>query len=128
MLFSHFNLFRGICLLFAVSLTVSASPVLNERATLQCSARNIAIIRRTNLDETYFCRWWLSDIRTRSPFLEFSQEQVTKLCKCIVATPSKPKRQAVGSLLEKRATKASCSAEVSIQFTQPWHFCNFYTA
>ncbi|KAI4850107.1 hypothetical protein E4T44_02939 [Aureobasidium sp. EXF-8845] len=128
MLFSHFNLFRGICLLFAVSLTVSASPLLDERANLQCSARNIAIIRRTVLDETYFCRWWLSDIRTRSPFLEFTQVQVTKLCKCVVATPPKPRRQTAGSLLEKRVTQASCSAELSIQFTQPWRFCNFYTA
>lgn len=67
-------------------------------------------------------------IRTRSPFLEFTPEQVTKLCKCVAATPSKPKREATVPLLEKRQTKASCSAEVSIRFTQPWRFCNFYSA
>ncbi|THX71325.1 hypothetical protein D6D05_08290, partial [Aureobasidium pullulans] len=128
MQFSQSRLFRAVCLLFAFALTVSASPVLNKPATLQCSARNIAIVRRTVLDEAYFCKWWLSDIRTRSPFLEFTPEQVTKLCKCVAATPSKPKREATVPLLEKRQTKASCSAEVSIRFTQPWRFCNFYSA
>ncbi|THY81788.1 hypothetical protein D6C95_08976 [Aureobasidium pullulans] len=128
MQFSQSRLLRAVCLLFAFALTVSASPVLNKPATLQCSARNIAIVRRTVLDEAYFCKWWLSDIRTRSPFLEFTPEQVTKLCKCVAATPSKPKREATVPLLEKRQTKASCSAEVSIRFTQPWRFCNFYSA
>lgn len=70
----------------------------------------------------------LYSIRTRSPFLEFTPEQVTKLCKCVIATPSKPKREATVPLLEKRQTTASCSAEVSVQFTQPWRFCKFYTA
>lgn len=69
-----------------------------------------------------------NSIRTRSPFLEFAPEQVTKLCKCIVAAPSKSKREAIVPTLEKRQTKSSCSAEVSVQFTQPLHFCNFYAA
>ncbi|KAI4723023.1 hypothetical protein E4T48_00804 [Aureobasidium sp. EXF-10727] len=120
--------FQTIFLLLVFILSAESSPVLNKRSS-QCSARDIAIVRRTILDETYFCKWWLSDGRTRSPFLEFTPDQVDKLCRCIVTTSSKPKREVPNeSGLEKRQTKASCSAEVSVQFTQPWHFCTFYNA
>ncbi|CAD0087773.1 unnamed protein product, partial [Aureobasidium vineae] len=102
------------------------------RATSKCTARDIAIVRRTVSDEVYFCKWWLSDIRTRSPFLEFTQSQVTDLCKCLAlsSTVSKPKREegSIEHVLEKRQSQASCQAEMSKQFTQPYHFCTFYNA
>ncbi|THZ51938.1 hypothetical protein D6C88_09725 [Aureobasidium pullulans] len=85
-------------LIFLVTLVlgISASPVLTERATTpKCTANDIALVRRTVNDEVYFCKWWLSDGRTRSPFYQFTPIQVTNLCKCIVAgskTASKPKR------------------------------------
>ncbi|CAD0101075.1 unnamed protein product, partial [Aureobasidium mustum] len=114
-----------------LALGVLSSP-LQARATSKCAARDIAIVRRTVNDENYFCRWWLSDIRTRSPFLEFTHPQVTDLCKCISSssTASKPKREegSVEAILEKRQSQASCEAEMSKQFTEPWHFCTFYNA
>lgn len=61
MQFSQSRLLRAVYLLVALALTASASPVLNERATLPCSARNIAIVRRTVLDEAYFCKWWITE-------------------------------------------------------------------
>ncbi|THW44996.1 hypothetical protein D6D21_04627 [Aureobasidium pullulans] len=124
-------------LIFLVTLVlgISASPVLTERATTpKCTANDIALVRRTVNDEVYFCKWWLSDGRTRSPFYQFTPIQVTNLCKCIVAgskTASKPKRDEVSAPVEnimKRQTLASCRAEVSRQFTMPWYFCTFYNA
>ncbi|CAD0115179.1 unnamed protein product [Aureobasidium uvarum] len=71
-------------------------------------------------------------IRTRSPFLEFTQAQVTDLCKCLTSssTVSKPKREegSIENVLEKRQSQASCQAEMSKQFTQPYNFCTFYNA
>ncbi|KAI4717795.1 hypothetical protein E4T48_05980 [Aureobasidium sp. EXF-10727] len=116
---------------FTLALGVFSSPLL-ERATSKCTDRDIAIVRRTVSDEVYFCKWWLSDIRTRSPFLEITQSQVTDLCKCLTSstTVSKPKREegSVENVLEKRQSQASCSAEMSKQFTEPYHFCTFYNA
>ncbi|CAC9885996.1 unnamed protein product [Aureobasidium pullulans] len=117
-------------------MSVYSSPLLDERAALKCTSRDIAIIRRTISDETYFCKWWLSDVRTRSPFLEFTPAQVTNLCKCVtpVKTITKHKRAeqteqaTLEHHLERRQTKASCRAEMSIQFTEPWHFCVFYNS
>ncbi|KAI5271701.1 hypothetical protein E4T47_05008 [Aureobasidium subglaciale] len=114
-------------ILFFITLLEGAksSPLLAERATPKCTARNIEIVRRTVNDEVYFCKWWLSDGRTRSPFLEFTPAAVTKLCNCIISdtkTVSKQKRAeatTVENLLEKRQTQASCRAEVSRQFTKP---------
>ncbi|KEQ95523.1 hypothetical protein AUEXF2481DRAFT_5123 [Aureobasidium subglaciale EXF-2481] len=123
-------------ILFFINLLerVKSSPLLAERATPKCTARNIEIVRRTVDDEVYFCKWWLSDGRTRSPFFEFTPTAVTKLCNCIISdtkTVSKQKRTeaaTVENLLEKRQTQASCRAEVSRQFTEPWYFCTFYNS
>ncbi|KAG9560431.1 hypothetical protein KCU71_g8781, partial [Aureobasidium melanogenum] len=116
---------------YTLALGVLSSP-LQERATSKCTARDIAIVRRTVSNEGYFCKWWLSDIRTRSPFLEFTHSQVTDLCKCISSssTVSKPKREegSAEAVLEKRQSQASCQAEMSKQFTEPWNFCTFYNA
>ncbi|TIA56328.1 hypothetical protein D6C77_07009 [Aureobasidium pullulans] len=117
-------------------MSVYSSPLLDERAALKCTSRDIAIVRRTISDETYFCKWWLSDVRTRSPFLEFTPAQVTNLCKCVIPikTTTKYKRAeqteqaTLEHHLESRQTKASCRAEMSIQFTEPWHFCVFYNS
>ncbi|KAI5251243.1 hypothetical protein E4T42_04475 [Aureobasidium subglaciale] len=119
----YLRFISSIFLLLTCISHVSSSPLLDERATSpQCSITNIAIVRRTVLDESYFCRWWLSDARTKSPFMEFTPDQVTALCKCITTVSSKPKRDDDTfdeQRLEKRQTQASCNAEVSIQFTQP---------
>ncbi|KAI4747395.1 hypothetical protein E4T50_02257 [Aureobasidium sp. EXF-12298] len=90
---------------FVLALGVFSSP-LQGRATSKCTARDIAIVRRTVSDEIYFCEWWLSD------------------------TVSKPKREEgmIEAVLEKRQSQASCTAEMSKQFTEPWHFCTFYNA
>ncbi|CAD0109424.1 unnamed protein product [Aureobasidium uvarum] len=131
MLSRDFRSFQTFFLLLVFVLSARSSPVVSKQETSQCSARDIAIVRRTVLGESYFCKWWLSDARTRSPFLEFTPAQVDKLCKCIVNASSKSKREDTfihESILEKRQTKAACSAEVSIQFTQPWRFCKFYNA
>ncbi|THY09751.1 hypothetical protein D6D02_06696 [Aureobasidium pullulans] len=127
--------FPVLIFLVTLILGISASPVLTERATTpKCTANDIALVRRTVNDEVYFCKWWLSDGRTRSPFYQFTPIQVTNLCKCIVAgskTASKPKRDEVSAPVEnimKRQTLASCRAEVSRQFTMPWYFCTFYNA
>ncbi|THX72226.1 hypothetical protein D6D04_09198 [Aureobasidium pullulans] len=127
--------FPVLIFLLTLILGISASPVLTERATTpKCTANDIALVRRTVNDEVYFCKWWLSDGRTRSPFYQFTPIQVTNLCKCIVAgskTPSKPKRDEISAPVEnilKRQTLASCRAEVSRQFTMPWYFCTFYNA
>ncbi|CAD0058042.1 unnamed protein product [Aureobasidium pullulans] len=117
-------------------MSVYSSPLLDERAALKCTSRDIAIVRRTISDETYFCKWWLSDVRTRSPFLEFTPAQVTNLCKCVIPikTTTKHKRAeqteqaTLEHHLERRQTKASCRAEMSIQYTEPWHFCVFYNS
>ncbi|OBW66117.1 MAG: Uncharacterized protein AUREO_038210 [Aureobasidium pullulans] len=127
--------FPVLIFLVTLILGISASPVLTERATTpKCTANDIALVRRTVNDEVYFCKWWLSDGRTRSPFYQFTPIQVTNLCRCIVAgskTASKPKRDEVSAPVEnimKRQTLASCRAEVSRQFTMPWYFCTFYNA
>lgn len=77
-----------------------------------------------------------TSVRTRSPFLEFTPAQVTNLCKCVtpIKTTTKHKRAeqteqaTLEHHLERRQTKASCRAEMSIQFTEPWHFCVFYNS
>ncbi|THX93865.1 hypothetical protein D6D03_09899 [Aureobasidium pullulans] len=127
--------FPVLIFLLTLILGISASPVLTKRATTpKCTANDIALVRRTVNDEVYFCKWWLSDGRTRSPFYQFTPIQVTNLCKCIVAgskTPTKPKRDEISAPVEnilRRQTLASCRAEVSRQFTMPWYFCTFYNA
>ncbi|THW71969.1 hypothetical protein D6D19_06929 [Aureobasidium pullulans] len=123
-----------VCL-FAHVLSVSSSPLVVERAAATCAAKDIATVKRTVADPVYFCQWWQQDVRTRSPFMEFSATQVDTLCKCIspVATGPKCKRKRKRSQIEERSalvarSAASCSAEVSAQFTQPYRFCTFYTA
>ncbi|KAI5197883.1 hypothetical protein E4T39_07082 [Aureobasidium subglaciale] len=113
---------------------VKSSPLLTERAPPGCTARDIEIVRRTVSDELYFCKWYLSDGRTRSPFLEFTPTEVINLCNCIIVdTKTVPKQKraeatTVKNLLEKRQTQASCRAEVSRQFTEPSSFCTFYNS
>ncbi|KAI4730821.1 hypothetical protein E4T49_01179 [Aureobasidium sp. EXF-10728] len=126
----------ALVVFFTFILGVYSSPVLHERAVSKCTPRDIAIVRRTIKDEAYFCTWWLSDTRTRSPFMEFTPLQVTDSCKCIspAKTTTKHKRAesteeaTVEARLERRQSKTACRAELSIQFTQPWHFCVFYTS
>ncbi|KAG9597294.1 hypothetical protein KCU77_g1970, partial [Aureobasidium melanogenum] len=122
---------------FAQLVSVSSSPLVVERAASTCSANDIATVKRTApADPVYFCQWWQQDVRTRSPFMEFTPTQVDTLCKCIspIATGPKCKRKRKRSEIEERAdansgrSAASCSAEVSVQFTEPWRFCTFYTA
>ncbi|KAI5245172.1 hypothetical protein E4T43_03307 [Aureobasidium subglaciale] len=128
-----------IFLLFCLNVQfvyVSSSPLVVERAASTCSTKDIATVKRTVSDPVYFCQWWQQDVRTRSPFMEFSATQVDTLCKCIspVTTGGKCKRKRRRSNIEERAaavvarSAASCSAEVSVQFTQPWRFCTFYTS
>ncbi|CAD0107588.1 unnamed protein product [Aureobasidium uvarum] len=55
-----------ISLSLAVSLVTlincsSASPLASTQANPKCSAGDIAVVRRTVNDETYFCKWWLSE-------------------------------------------------------------------
>lgn len=76
-----------------------------------------------------------SSTRTRTPFLEFTVNEVNTLCKCISpiakATSSKHKRAEPtekGTILSRSASSAVCSAEVSKQFTEPWHLCTFFNA
>ncbi|KAG9694173.1 hypothetical protein KCU95_g5898, partial [Aureobasidium melanogenum] len=64
-----------------------------------------------------------SSTRTRTPFLEFTVNEVNALCKCISpiakATPSKHKRgEATGgeAILSRSASSAVCSAEHTIVF------------
>ncbi|KAI4718235.1 hypothetical protein E4T48_05582 [Aureobasidium sp. EXF-10727] len=133
-------MYSSISFSLAVSLVTlvtcaSASPLASTPAIPGCSARDIAIVRRTVSDETYFCKWWLSDTRTKSPFFEFAPAEVTNLCKCIVSVPTtktttKQKRaeSTASSELQKRQTVASCRAEMSVQFTEPYNFCVFYNS
>lgn len=76
-----------------------------------------------------------SSTRTRTPFLEFTVHEVDTLCKCILpiakTTSSKHKRAEPtegGAILSRSVSSAACSAEVSRQFTEPWHFCTFFNA
>ncbi|CAD0113108.1 unnamed protein product [Aureobasidium uvarum] len=125
----------SLVVFFTFILGIDSSPVLHERATSKCTPEDIATVRRTVKDEAYFCNWWLSETRTQSPFVEFSPLQVTDLCRCIspAKTTTKNKRAetteaTVEARLERRQTMATCRAELSIQFSQPWRFCVFYTS
>ncbi|THZ80889.1 hypothetical protein D6C84_07066 [Aureobasidium pullulans] len=132
----HASRILSVISFMACVMSVYSSPLLDERAALKCASRDIAIVRRTISDETYFCKWWLSDVRTRSPFLEVTPAQVTNLCKCVTPVKTTTKHKRAGQTeqatlehhLERRQTKASCRAEMSIQFTEPWHFCVFYNS
>ncbi|KAI5251716.1 hypothetical protein E4T42_04076 [Aureobasidium subglaciale] len=134
-MFARSFLFLLFCLIVQF-VYVSSSPLVVERAASTCSTKDIATVKRTVSDPVYFCQWWQQDVRTRSPFMEFSATQVDTLCKCIspVTTGGKCKRKRRRSNIEERAaavvarSAASCSAEVSVQFTQPWRFCTFYTS
>ncbi|CAD0092917.1 unnamed protein product [Aureobasidium vineae] len=124
----------SLVVFFTFVLGIYSSPVLHERAISKCTPKDIAIVRRTVKDEAYFCKWWLSE--TKSPFLEFSPLQVTDLCRCIspAKTTTKKKRAelieeaTVEARLERRQTMTTCRAKLSIQFSQPWRFCVFYTS
>jgi hypothetical protein len=101
-------------------------------ATEQCSRNSKMQCQRYRYREKSLI---YRSIRTRTPFLEFSPAQVTDLCKCIAPvstkkTVTKQKRaeHTVLRTLEKRQTVASCRAEMSIQFTEPYHFCKFYNS
>ncbi|KAH0363087.1 hypothetical protein KCU65_g7644, partial [Aureobasidium melanogenum] len=115
-------------LLFCFSaqlVSVSSSPLV-ERAASTCSANDIATVKRTApVDPVYFCQWWQQDVRTRSPFMEFTPTQVDTLCKCIspiATTGPKCKRRRKRSEIEERAadpnagrSASSCSAEYQYQ-------------
>ncbi|KAI4834389.1 hypothetical protein E4T44_08846 [Aureobasidium sp. EXF-8845] len=116
-------------------LSTSATPI-EQRATSRCTVRDLAIVKRTVIDPAFFCKWWQEDTRTRTPFLEFTVSEVNNLCTCISPIsnlhPTKHKRGSVDDItpLVKRSTITtdSCRKEVSLQFTEPWHFCKFYNA
>ncbi|KAI4719389.1 hypothetical protein E4T48_04312 [Aureobasidium sp. EXF-10727] len=123
-----------LCFVLALALSVSSTPI-EERATPRCTARDVAIVKRTVIDPVFFCKWWQEDTRTRTPFLEFTVSEVNNLCACIApesnvkSTKHKRAPLAEPSLLNKRSPTAdACRKEMSLQFTEPWHFCNFYNA
>ncbi|KAG9519479.1 hypothetical protein KCV07_g4845, partial [Aureobasidium melanogenum] len=118
----------NVVVLFFFSNVVSSSPVA-QGTTSECNARDIAIVKRTANEPVYFCSWWNSDTRTRTPFMELTVSQVTNACKCI-SKSSKNKRAATVDqpVLSKGQSVESCSVVMSKQFTEPWHFCKFYTA
>ncbi|KAH0365754.1 hypothetical protein KCU65_g5854, partial [Aureobasidium melanogenum] len=124
----YFLYLLNVVVLLSFSIGVSSSPVA-QGTTSKCNARDIAIVKRTANEPTYFCTWWNSDTRTRTPFMELTVSQVNNACKCI-SKPSKSKRAATVDhpVLSKGQSAQSCSVEMSKQFTEPWHFCNFYTA
>ncbi|KAI5194203.1 hypothetical protein E4T39_08731 [Aureobasidium subglaciale] len=113
--------------------SVSSTPI-EERTTSRCTARDLAIVRRTVIDPVFFCKWWQEDTRTRTPFLEFTVSQINTLCACIAPRSSvkstKQRRAPVDDFSHpaKRSTTNACRKEVSVQFTEPWHFCKFYNA
>ncbi|KAG9529955.1 hypothetical protein KCU93_g3037, partial [Aureobasidium melanogenum] len=124
----HFLYLLNVVVLLSFSNFVSSSPVA-QGTTSKCNARDIAIVKRTANEPTYFCSWWNSDTRTRTPFMELTVSQVTDACKCI-SKSSKNKRAATVDhpVLSKGQSVESCSVVMSKQFTEPWHFCKFYTA
>ncbi|KAH0150878.1 hypothetical protein KCU67_g10482, partial [Aureobasidium melanogenum] len=124
----HFLYLLNVMVLLSFSNVVSSSPVA-QGTTSKCNARDIAIVKRTANEPTYFCSWWNSDTRTRTPFMELTVSQVTNACKCI-SKSSKNKRAATVDcpVLSKGQSVESCSVVMSKQFTEPWHFCKFYTA
>ncbi|KAG9661154.1 hypothetical protein KCU95_g10574, partial [Aureobasidium melanogenum] len=124
----YFLYLLNVVVLLSFSNIVSSSPVA-QGTTSHCNARDIAIVKRTANEPTYFCTWWNSDTRTRTPFIELTVSQVNNACKCI-SKSSKNKRAATidHSVLSKGQSVESCSVEMSKQFTEPWHFCKFYTA
>ncbi|KAG9953285.1 hypothetical protein KCU85_g1419, partial [Aureobasidium melanogenum] len=119
----------NVVVLLSFSIGVSSSPVA-QGTTSKCNARDIAIVKRTANEPTYFCTWWNSDTRTRTPFMELTVSQVNNACKCISKASKKDKRAATVDhpVLSKGQSVQSCRVEMSKQFTEPWHFCNFYTA
>jgi hypothetical protein len=137
----HISHFLDVAVLLSLAKSVSSSPIA-QGATPNCATGDIAVVKRTVNEPAYFCAWWssesvrhrhhdldglliLSRARTTSPFLELTAPKVNNACKCIVVsskTTSKNKRAASPSSAE------SCMAELSMQFTQPYGFCNFYNA
>ncbi|CAD0098134.1 unnamed protein product, partial [Aureobasidium mustum] len=121
----------AVLLLFALILGVNSSPLLNERASQKCNAKDVQIVKRTAMDPVYFCTWWNSEYAVSAQDLLSlnSARRVTAACKCIASTKTKRTEHTEEHQdLEKRQTTESCRREVGTQFTQPWHFCNFYNA
>ncbi|KAI4853992.1 hypothetical protein E4T44_00483 [Aureobasidium sp. EXF-8845] len=137
----------------ALAPSESATPI-EDRLIQRCTTRDLTIVRRTVIDPVHFCKWWQEEYRsftsycllhcflthdhstrTRTPFLEFTVSEVNNLCTCIAprssARPTKHKRTPSidSSPLAKRSTTSdACRKEMSLQFTEPWHFCVFYNA
>jgi hypothetical protein len=137
----HFSHLLDATILLSLANGVLSSPITQGTAP-SCVTGDIAVVKRTVNEPTYFCAWWNSEsvecthyrlnkllirsrTRTTSPFLELTESKVNNACKCVVAssnTTSKNKRAGSPSSAE------TCMAELSIQFTQPYGFCKFYNA
>ncbi|KAL2028292.1 hypothetical protein VTO58DRAFT_110980 [Aureobasidium pullulans] len=126
-----FKIFSVILFSIVLIAEASASPSLTGRAGNGCSTSNIETFRHTVKHKEYFCNWWLSATRSRSPFIELLPSEVTAVCYCIGthATNNKRSVPAIDGLsqLAKRSARSDCRAELSSEFTEARNFCSFYT-
>ncbi|CAD0092404.1 unnamed protein product [Aureobasidium mustum] len=131
-----------LCLSLGLLQVISASPLVAPQPAATCSARDLAIVRRTVSDPVYFCKWWQAEyelslyhMKIGSNQKQFSVHEVDTLCTCISpiskAPSSKHKRAEpteISPVFSRSGTTAVCSLKVSREFTEPWHFCTFFNA
>ncbi|KAI4763585.1 hypothetical protein E4T52_00235 [Aureobasidium sp. EXF-3400] len=145
----HLSYLLDVAVLVSLGTGALSSPVA-QGSTSNCVAGDIAIVKRTASEPTYFCTWWNAEsveqkydnmdtvlirsrTRTSSPFLELTAFKVNNACKCISPSSRSASNKKRAALIERSGSSSSgsaesCMAELSLQFTQPWRFCNFYTA
>ncbi|KAI4726034.1 hypothetical protein E4T49_06208 [Aureobasidium sp. EXF-10728] len=106
--------------------------VLEQRA---CVSFDVALVKQQTQHPNYFCTWYLSDGRTRSPLPGLGPDRLLSACKCIInaapaGTWSKAKDAIYKSARLQSFVPGSCSAAASNfiknEFKNDAAFCHFW--
>ncbi|KAI5264758.1 hypothetical protein E4T47_08692 [Aureobasidium subglaciale] len=100
-----------------------------------CVSSDVALIKQQVTHPEYFCSWYLSDGRTRSPIPDIGPDSLLSACKCLInASPSGTWTRAKDGIYKAARlhsfTPAGCpdSAKdiIKNEYKSPAAFCTFW--
>ncbi|KAG9760808.1 hypothetical protein KCU73_g2701, partial [Aureobasidium melanogenum] len=119
--------------IFSFFLTVHSLAIEQK----SCVSSDVVAVAQQVINPHYFCAWYLSDGRTRSPLQNVNTNALLKACKCITsAEPAGANAKNLDAIAKaarlQSFVSASCSSTsgspISNEFKDSSSFCSFFNS
>ncbi|GAB7354830.1 hypothetical protein MBLNU459_g5211t2 [Dothideomycetes sp. NU459] len=115
--------------LTVLAISLAHGLAIDERATTTtCNTANVDLVKSRITHHVYFCAWYISAPRTRSPFLQLGATDTFNACKCITQSATATSTQVGTATPTSSVCSTSDTNIVKNEYFNPTAFCSFYTS